>query len=77
MTGFIEGLAKEAVRSDQTFEFNAKPTSMFEGLTEFMKQVPIHEVHNDYAASVEFDDKGTGANTKSPFKAGQEAMGGK
>ena len=72
---FVENLAKVAVNSDQTFEFNEKKTNMFEGLTEFMKNVGEHEVHKDYTDNIEFDDKSSGS--KSPFQAGQEAMGGK
>ena len=72
---FVENLAKVAVNSDQTFEFNEKKTNMFEGLTEFMKSVGEHEVHKDYTDNIEFDDKSS--SSKSPFQAGQEAMGGK
>ncbi len=71
---FFEKIATEALNSEVNWEFNKKETSLFDGLTEFMKQTGEFSGFTNYSNNIEFEDQGTSSN--SPFAQGQKIVEG-
>ena len=71
---FFEKIATEALYSEVNWEFNKKETSLFDGLTEFMKQTGEFSGFTNYSNNIEFEDQGTSSN--SPFAQGQKIVEG-
>ena len=71
---FFEKIATEALNSEVNWEFNKKETSLFDGLTEFMKQAGEFSGFTNYSNNIEFQEQGT--NSNSPFAQGQKIVDG-